>query len=459
MTRRFFFLISGEGANKETKPTQGHDSDMKDWTVVMETFLLGIAKKASEEKGYRFRNLYRFLNEEFLRECWGRLNKRAASGVDGQTAKAYEEHLEENVKELAKRLKAKSYWPKNIRRVWIPKGNGNIRPLGIPVVEDKLVQMGAARMLEAIYEQDFYRSSYGYRPNQGAHKAIDKMTVKLQFGNYRHVVEADIENFFGTIDQKRLIQILEKRIDDGAFVGLIEKWLKAGVMEEGKVTHSATGTPQGGVISPMLSNIYLHEALDKWFYTKFRPVCRGEAMLLRYCDDFVCAFEHEDEAKRFQAELKSRMLEYGLKLSEEKTRVIAFNRGQSKTHFDFLGFEFRWGLNRQGTEHLFRRTARKNFRRGLKRLTTWCMGNRNLRRGEFMTKLNAKLRGTWNYYGLVDNSSRLWAFFYLALQIVFKWLNRANQRRSLNWSGFKQMLEVFQIARPVNLKPRFSYAK
>ena len=258
----------------------------------MSTFLQGIAKKARAQPKHRFGNLYELLNEAYLRECWSDIRKDAASGVDHVSAEAYEQHLEENIHDLVERLKGKRYRAKLVKRHYIPKGNGQRRPLGIPAVEDKLLQRAVARILEAIYEQDFLRCSYGYRPNVGALDAVDKLTSKLQFGRYHCVVEADIQGFFDNIQHDWLIRRLAERLEDGALLRLIRKWLKAGVLEtDGQVIHPATGTPQGGGISPILANVYLHYALDLWFQKVVKPGCRGEACLIRDADDYVAAFQ------------------------------------------------------------------------------------------------------------------------------------------------------------------------
>jgi RNA-directed DNA polymerase len=251
----------------------------------MPTSLQGIAKKAESQKGYRFRNLYGRLNEDFLKQCWRDIRKEAASGVDQVSARAYEQHLDENIHRLVERLKQKRYRAKLVRRHYMPKGDGTQRPLGIPAVEDKLLQLAVARLLEAIYEQDFLRCSDGYRPHVGALDAGDTLTIKLQFGRYAWVVEADIKKFFDTIDHDWMVRMLAERIDDGALLRLIRKWLKAGVLDtDGQVLHPVTGTPQGGTVSPRLANVFLPYVLDLWFEKVVKRHCRGEACLIRYAD-------------------------------------------------------------------------------------------------------------------------------------------------------------------------------
>jgi RNA-directed DNA polymerase len=252
----------------------------------MQTSLQGIAQRAKEQKKHRFQDLYRMLNEGYLLECWRYIRKDAAYGVDKMSAEEYERDLEENIRDLVERLKRGSYRAKLVRRKYIPKGEGKMRPLGIPAIEDKLLQVAVKRILEAIYEQDFLRCSYGYRPGIGALDAVDKLTVKLQFGRYNYVVEADIKSYFDNVDHEWVERMLEERIDDRPFLRLIKKWLKAGILEpDGEVIHPVTGTPQGGIVSPILANVYLHYVLDLWFHKVVKKYCRGEACLIRYADD------------------------------------------------------------------------------------------------------------------------------------------------------------------------------
>lgn len=421
----------------------------------MQTSLRGIAKKAQEQKDHRFGNLYEMLNEENLLDCWQYIRKDAACGVDRVSAREYEENLEENIRNLVERLKRGSYRAKLVRRQYIPKGEGKTRPLGIPATEDKLLQLAVKRILEAIYEQDFLRCSYGYRPNVGPLNAVDKLTVKLQFGKYNYIVEADIRAFFDNMDHEWIVRMLEERIDDRALIRLIKKWLKAGVLDtDGQVIHPVTGTPQGGIVSPVLSNIYLHYALDLWFHKVIKKQCRGEACLIRFADDFVSAFQYQQDAERFYNLLGGRLGKFKLELSEEKTRIIPFPRHKpsGKYRFDFLGFEFYWGKDRSGRPHLKRRTSRKKLRSSIKRFTEWCKENRNLEARVLFRRLNAKLRGYYNYYGVFGNYDGLQQFFYQVKRILFKWLNRRSQRRSYNWCGFKQLLKHYKIEQPRIIK-------
>ena len=416
----------------------------------MQTSLLGIAKKARSDKRYRFRNLYRELNEELLRDSWRRLRKDAALGVDQVSAAEYEAKLEENIHQLVERLKRKRYRARLVRRHYIPKGEGKLRPLGIPAIEDKLLQLAVKRLLEAIYEQDFLSCSYGYRPRMGALEAANQLQIKLQFGGYHHVVEADIKGFFDNLSHQWLMRMLAERIDDQAILRLIKKWLKAGVLDtDGKVLRPEGGTPQGGVISPILANVYLHYVLDLWFEKVFQRSCKGGAFLHRYADDFVCGFGREEDAQRYYRELEERLRKFGLELAAEKTRVIAFSRyRRGETSFDFLGFEFRWGIDRKGQARLKRRTSRKKFRNSVKRVAEWCKQNRHRRVREQFKRLNAKLRGYYNYYGVRGNYASLNEFFQQVQRLHLKWLNRRSQRQSYNWAGYRALLQHFALARP-----------
>lgn len=424
---------------------------MSERKASVQTSLQAIAKKASEQLAYRFRNLFGSLNEEMLRDSWQYIRKDAASGVDRVSAEEYEQNLVENIHQLVEDLKRKRYRAKNVLRRYIPKGDGKLRPLGIPATQDKLLQLCVKRILEAIYEQDFLRCSFGYRPGVSALDAVDKLTVKLQFGKYNYVVEADIRGFFDNIDHDWLLKMLAERVDDKAFLWLIGKWLKAGVLDtDGKVLHPVTGTPQGGIISPILANVYLHYALDLWFQKVVIPLCSGEACLIRFADDFVCAFEKEEDAKRFYEALGVRLGKFGLELSAEKTQIIPFSPKTSlgKTSFNFLGFEFRWGLDRLGKPHLNKRTARKNLRKSIQRFELWIKDNRHRRLPDLFKLLNAKLRGYFNYFGVFGNLASLTEFMYHVVRALHRYLNQRSQRKSYNWVGFKQLMKEFGVVEP-----------
>jgi len=280
--------------------------------------------------------------------------------------------------------------------------------------------------------------------------AVDELRVKLQFGGYHHLVEADIKGFFDNLSHEWLMRMLAERIDDEPFLRLIKKWLKAGVLDtNGQVLRPESGTPQGGIVSPVLANVYLHYALDLWFEKVFRRGCKGAAFLHRYADDFVCGFGRAEEAERFYHELKERLRKFGLELAQDKTRVIPFSRyRQGETSFEFLGFEFRWGVNRKGHAWLKRRTARKKLRNSLKRVTEWCRQNRHRRVREPVQLLNAKLRGYKNYYGVSGNSASLDEFFYQVRRIHQRWLNQRSQRRSYTWAAYNELMCLLRLEQP-----------
>jgi group II intron reverse transcriptase/maturase len=420
-----------------------------------QTSLRGIANKAVQDKTYRFRNLFGLLTVGFLFWCWGFINKKASAGVDRIDARMYEEQLIGNIEQLVEQVKGKTYRTKLVLRKYIPKLGGKLRPLGIPAIADKLLQLAVAKILEAIYEQDFLGCSYGYRPNTGALKAVKDLSQALMFGRYHYLVEADIKGFFNNIDHDLLIEMLEKRIDDKAFLNLIRKWLKAGILDKGQVICPITGTPQGGVVSPILANIYLHTVLDVWFYETVQTHCRGQVYLCRYADDFVCAFEYEKDAQRFYEALEKRLNKFNLEVAENKTHLLVFSRCKIRNglSFNFLGFEFRWGLSRRINNRLRipivkRRTSREKLYASLANFKVWLKKSSRLPKNILFTMLNRKLRGYYNYYGIIGNYKSLGSFVYRVTQALFKWLNRRSQRKSYNWEGFKELVKHFGIAKP-----------
>lgn len=416
-----------------------------------QTSLLGIARKAASDKAHRFRNLFGLLTVGYLVACWRLINKRAAYGVDRVDARAYEANLQANVEGLVAAVKGGWYRAKLVLRRYIPKLNGKMRPLGIPAIADKVLQMGVSKILEEIFEQDFLDCSYGYRPKVGALDAVRDLSAELRSGRYHFLVEADIRSFFDRIDHEKLIELLRRRIDDEPFLRLIRKWLKAGVLEtDGRVIHPETGSPQGGSVSPMLANIYLHYVLDVWFEETVKAHCKGKAYLCRYADDFVCAFESEADAERFYRALGARMASFGLEVAEEKTNLLRFSRQDWRRNgtFEFLGFEFRWGRGRWNKPALKRRTSRKKYRAALASCQEWCRAHCRMPKGTFFTALNMKLRGYYNYYGLRGNFESIDDFFYQVLRMLYRQLNRRSQRRSYNWQGFTELIKVFKLQRP-----------
>jgi group II intron reverse transcriptase/maturase len=417
------------------------------------TSLQAIGNKAKADKQHRFQNLYRCLNEDLLLHCWGDLNKDAASGVDGMSAQAYAQDLHANIEALAQKLRSKSYHAKLVRRHYIPKeGSDKLRPLGIPAIEDKLVQAACAKLLSAIYEQDFMESSYGYRPGRGALDAVYDLTGALQTGGYGYVVEADVKGFFDHLDHDKLLEMLSLRVDDRAFLGLLRKWLKAGILEpEGNILYPEAGTPQGGLVSPILANVYLHHVLDVWFEQVVKSHCQGDVLLCRYADDWLCAFRYSKDAEAFYRVLPKRLQKFNLEVAPEKTRLLRFSRYHPSMtrRFTFLGFEFFWTEDRQGKPRVMRRTARKKLQGACRRIKEWIKLNRHLPVRKFFDGLNARLRGHYNYYGIRGNSRALSRVYEWAKDNAFKWLNRrGGKRRSYTWERFAQVLDIVQLARP-----------
>lgn len=417
-----------------------------------QTSLRGIVIKAKESGKHRFQDLYRSLNAGLLLSCWRSLNKNASSGVDKVTAELYEANLVENIQTLVTRLKTKQYRCKLVRRSYIPKENGKERPLGIPALEDRLVQSACSKLLTSIFEQDFVANSYGYRPKRSAKEAVNDLRFNLQFGKYGYVVEADIRGFFDNMDHDWLLKMLKERVDDAAFINLVRKWLKAGILDtDGKVLHPESGTPQGGVISPVLANMYLHYALDLWFEKVVKPYCKGDALLIRYADDYVCAFQYSEDAAKFYKVLPKRLGKFGLTLAPEKTRLMRFSRfhPSRSRKIIFLGFETFWALDNQGKPRVMQRTARKKLHSALGRIKEWVKWNRHLQGKKFITALNRRLRGHYNYFSVVGNLRSLWRFYSWAIHCSFKWLNRrGGKRKSFSWKVFVHAIERLGIAKP-----------
>jgi RNA-directed DNA polymerase len=417
----------------------------------MQTSLRGIANKAKMNSSHRFGNLYSMLNETNLHWCFPQMNRKASPGIDAVDYEEYESELDSNITRTVSELKRSSYKAKLVRRKYIPKTGGR-RPLGIPVVGDKLVQTGSAQILSAIYESIFLEFSHGYRRGHSPQKAALELSGKIQSGRYGWIVDADISKYFDSIDHEWMIKMLEHKINDHRFTGLIKKWLKAGILEEdGKIIYPVTGTPQGGVVSAVLANIYLHYVLDIWFEKVVKPKCKGDAMMMRYADDFVCCFQYKEDAQRFFKVLPKRLNKFNLQLSAEKTRLIKFTRFETKNSgsFTFLGFEYRWGVSRKNKPLVKMRTSKKKFQAAVKTFLTWIKEERSSQGAETLfSKVKEKLQGHFNYYGVCGNMEMLDRFYQKALEMLYKWLNRRSQRKSYNWQGFIEMIKYYEIPRP-----------
>ena len=424
------------------------------------TKLRRIARKARSDPKFQFTSLYHLMNEELLRGCFKQLRGRAAAGIDGVTKAAYAEHLEENVTVLAERLHRLAYVPQSVRRVYIPKpGSTKERPLGIPCLEDKVVQSGLVRILEQIYEQDFIEDSYGFRPGRSCHDALRALNATLERGGTEWVVEADIKGFFDNVDHDWMMRFLAHRVADQRVLRMVKRFLKAGVCEDGQCCESEEGVPQGGSISPMLANVYLHYALDLWFEKVFRRSCAGRARLIRYADDFVACFAKQADAERFRSELVVRLAKFGLAVEPSKTKVLAFGRsaqerarrqGQSKPEtFDFLGFTHICSRTRDGTRfHVKRVTAKKKFRAKLAAIKAWLKLNRaTLSTRALWEQICVKIRGHLDYYGVTENFWSLDRFLAEVKQLLFQWLNRRGGRRHMTWEQFTRMQRRFPFPR------------
>lgn len=403
-------------------------------------------------------SLSHHMDLEWMYEAYRRTRKDGAAGTDGLTAKDYEADLEANLRSLLDRAKSGDrYQAPPVRRVHIPKGDGSTRPLGIPTFEDKVLQRAVAMVLEPLYEQDFMPCSQGFRPGRSAHQALAEIQSRLTVKGGGWVLDVDIRKYFDSLDHAHLRDILAKRMQDGVIKRLIGKWLNAGVMEEGVLTHPEAGTPQGGVISPLLANIYLHEVLDVWFERDVKPRLKGPAFLVRYADDFVMGFVHEEDACRVLAVLPKRFGKYGLALHPDKTRLLDFRSpgarkgsgGNGSEGFDFLGFSHYWAKSRKGFWVVKQKTSQSRFTRSLQRTREWCRTNRHMPLREQHQILVQKLKGHYGYFGITGNSPALGRFCHEVKKGWWKWLKRRSQTGWMSWWRFCQLLERYPLPRPV----------
>jgi len=417
-----------------------------------------IAELAKEDKGRKFFSIAHLLTPDALYEAFEGLRKDASVGVDGVTYAGYEAEAWENIRKLHGRVKRGQYRAQPLRRVYIPKEDGRQRPISIPSLEDKILQKAAVDLLNAIYEQDFLGCSYGFRPGRGPQDALDEVGRVICRRPISYVLEADIRGYFDAIVRGLLIEMIEKRVSDGQLLRLIGKWINVGVIDDGRLLVTETGTGQGQVISPLLANIYLHYILDEWFEKVVKPRLKGEAYEIRYCDDFILCFQCREDAEKVLEVLTKRFEKYGLTLHPEKTRLIEFGRyaltksekpgGRKPATFDFLGFTHICKRSRGGKFTIHVRTMRKRLKRSLQRIALWCREHRHDPVEEQQRSLNRKLRGHYEYYGRSTNSPRLSEFYQEVRRLWHKWLNRRTRGKPLPWAEYVHLLNRHPLLRP-----------
>ena len=419
------------------------------------TRLQRIAQQAVRYPRMVFTTLAHLMDVEFLREAYRLTRKDSAAGIDGVTAKDYAENLEENLRSLHERLRSGRYRAPPVERAWLGKEDGGKRPIGKPTFEDKIVQRAVVMLLGAIYEQEFYGFSYGFREGRSAHQALQELRHECERMNIGWIVDADVSGCFDNLDHGLLRVFIKQRVNDGGILRLIGKWLNAGVLEEGILRYPDKGTPQGGVISPMLANVFLHHVLDEWFVEQVRPRMKGRCFLIRFADDFVIGCEVQADARRVLEVLPKRFGRFGLAIHSDKTALIRFRRPESNGEsgggngtFDFLGFTHYWATSRQGAWVIKRRTARKRLRRAKKSLWQWCRGNRHRPLKEQHRVLCHKLRGHFQYYAIRGNSGRLETIFMHAKKAWRYWLSRRSNKSYISWEKFERVLLTYPLPRP-----------
>jgi group II intron reverse transcriptase/maturase len=398
--------------------------------------------------------LAHLIDVEFLEEAYRRTRKDAAAGVDGVTAAEYSLNLDANLADLHKRLRSGRYYAPPVKRQWLDKDDGKKRPIGIPAFEDKVVQRAVAMLLGAIYEQEFKGFSHGFREGHSAHQALRELRGLCLGLHINWIVDADVSAFFDSIEKDLLRGIIKKRVNDGRIISLIGKWLNAGVLEDESLSYPERGTPQGGVISPLLANIYLHEVLDEWFVRDVKPRMKGRVFLIRFADDFVIGCEQEADARTIMAVLPKRFARYRLTIHPEKTKLVQFGKpsreaaGSGKGTFDFLGFTHYWARTRRGAWVIKRATARKRLRRAIKRVWQWCRAHRHDPVLEQYQTLSAKLRGHYQYYGVPCNSRRMGEYLSQLQRAWRYWLNRRGQKHAWSWKEFHTFLAALPLPKP-----------
>lgn len=425
---------------------------------VVSTKMQQIALNAKRLSQTSFTSLAYHIDMMWLYESFKSTRKDGAVGVDNQTAESYEKELKQNLESLLEQFKSGKYKAPPVRRVYIPKdGKKEMRPLGIPTFEDKILQKAVKMVIEPIYEQDFYDCSYGFRPGKGQHDALQELWSKLMKMGGGWIIDMDMRKFFDSIKWNYLCDILKLRVRDGVLIRTIGKWMNAGIMEDGNMHYTDAGTPQGGVISPLLSNIFLHEVVDKWFHTEVVNRLKGQAFEIRFADDTLLCFENKEDALKVLDVLPKRLEKYGLELNAEKTKLVHFKRpsndddykrGRRRDAFNFLGFTHYWKNSRKGNPIIARKTQKERLSRALIKLNEWCKYNRHLKLELQQKKLNQKLRGHYGYYGVTGNFKRISNYFTNAERFWHKWLNRRNRNRNLCWIKMRKILNRYPLSRP-----------
>jgi len=424
--------------------------------IKVSTVELQIAERARKFRGKALYNLHHFIDLPLLEESYKRLNKQSAKGVDGVRWQDYGEGLNERLENLLKGFKSGRYRAPAIRRAYIPKDKHSQRPLGIPTIEDKVLQSSVRKVIEPIYEEEFKDFSYGFRPGRSQHQAIDLMFGKVSFEKMHYIIDADIKNYFGSINHGFLREFLDKRVKDGVVRRMIDKWLKAGVMESGNISYPKEGTPQGGIISPILSNIYLHYVLDEWFSEQIQPLLKGRSFIIRYADDCVLGFSDKSDAQRVMEVLPKRFAKYDLTLHPEKTKLIDLNnpRGQADRSFDFLGFTHYLGVSRKGMKVLKRKTSSKKFTKAVTNIDEYIKVNRHMKLKLLIAMLNLKLRGHYLYYGIIHNYNGIHRFYDEVRRKLFKWLRRRGGKTKWDWKSVVKLTDEWQpLIKPFISKP------
>lgn len=403
-----------------------------------------IAELAGQTPRFRMVSLNQYLDMDWMREAYRRTRKSGAPGVDGMTAVEYERNLDTNLADLLERAKSGRYIAPPVRRAYIPKGKNEKRPLGIPTLEDKVLQRAIVMLLEPVYEQDFLDCSHGFRPHRSPHTTLDALWKQIMGMGGCWLIDADIRKFFDTLAKSAMRDILNQRVGDGVIRRLVSKWLHAGVMEEGVLTYPEAGTPQGGVISPLLSNIYLHEVLDVWFERDIKPRLRGKAFLIRFADDFVMGFERQDDAERVMEVLPKRFEKYGLTIHPEKTRLMSFyppeRQGGQRSSFDFVGFTHYWDLSRKGRNFVRRVTRRERFTRALQNVREYCRKTMAEPVQEQWKGLCVRMRGHYGFYGITGNARALSRYRYMVGRIWWHSLNRRSGHKAKGWEWFNRKI-------------------